>query len=204
MDAKQQVAEGYDRIAEHYLAFKNADDPITLAALEALTADLPPEAAVLDLGCGAGVPVTRFLAARFPTTGVDISARQIALASENAPGATLIQSDITTLSFPAEMFAVVTAFYAIIHLPREEQPNLLANIYRWIKPNGLFLATWPMTAWEGEEADWEGWGAPMWWSHFDAEANLAMLRQAGFRVASADTRTEDGETWLWVVAEKEA
>jgi len=204
MNAKQRVAEGYDGIAEHYLAAKNADDPVTLAALEALTVGLPSEAAVLDLGCGAGVPVTRWLAARFRTTGVDVSARQVALARENATGAIVMQSDITALSLPTDTFDAIVSFYAIIHVPREEHLRLLADICQWLKPGGRFLATWPMTAWEGEEADWEGWGMPMWWSHFDAETNLTMLRQAGFHVASADARTEGGETWLWVVAEKPA
>jgi SAM-dependent methyltransferase len=51
---KQAVEEGYDRVAEHYLATKDADDPITPAELENLTRGLPSGAAVLDLGCGAG------------------------------------------------------------------------------------------------------------------------------------------------------
>ena len=74
----------------------------------------------------------------------------------------------------------MVAFYSIIHVPREEHPTLLGRIYGWLKPGGVFLATWPFTAWEGEEENWEGWGAPMWWSHYGADENVDMLREAGF------------------------
>lgn len=109
-DGKRAVEAGYDQIAEQYLAQKDPADPLTLAALERATAGLPPTAAILDLGCGAGVPVTRWLAARFAVTGVDLSARQIALARELVPAATFHQADMTTLDFPPATFDVVVSF----------------------------------------------------------------------------------------------
>jgi ubiquinone/menaquinone biosynthesis C-methylase UbiE len=205
---KRTVEEGYDRMAESYLATKNADDPTTLAALEELTRDLPPGAAVLDLGCGAGVPVTRWLAdRRFAVTGVDFSARQLELARRLVPAADFIRADLTALNLPPGSFDAVVAFYSIIHVPRTEHPGLLKDIHRWLKPGGAFLAAWALGAWEGEESDWEGWGAAMRWSHYDGETNLKMLREAGFEITSAEARTgkgtgDDEEAWLWVLARK--
>ena len=47
------------------------------------------------------------------------------------------------------------------------------------------------------------WGAPMVWSHYDRNANVAMLREAGFKIKYAEPRTGDQtETWLWVLASK--
>ncbi|HEY8598864.1 MAG TPA: methyltransferase domain-containing protein [Thermomicrobiales bacterium] len=202
MDHKRLVEQGYDRIAERYLASKGALGAETRVLLEALTSDLATDAAVLDLGCGAGVPVTRWLAERFAVTGVDLSARQLALAREVVPGATFVQADMAAIDFPPASFAAVVSLYAIIHLPREEQPELLARIARWLAPGGRFLATWPLTAWEGEDRDWNGWGAPMWWSHHGAEENLTLLRDAGFSIERAETRTGGDETWLWVLARR--
>ena len=203
---KRVVETGYDRVAEHYLASKDADDPTTLAALEGLARELPPEAAVLDLGCGAGVPVTRWLARRFAVTGVDISARQLELARRHVPAARFLRADMADLSFPPESFDAVVAFHSIIHVPRAEHPALLDGIQRWLKPGGSFLATWALGAWEGEEGDWEGWGAPMRWSHHDGETSLELLRGAGFAIESAEARTTAGargdESWLWVLARK--
>jgi hypothetical protein len=93
----------------------------------------------------------------------------------------------------------MVAFYAIIHIPRMEQPALVSRIHRWLKPGGRFLATWAIEAWEGKDENWEGWGAPMWWSHYDADANLAMLRDAGFHIEFAERHTAGDETWLWVL-----
>ena len=203
---KRVVETGYDRMAERYLASKDAEDPTTLAALDELARELSPGAAVLDLGCGAGVPATRRLAQRFAVTGVDLSTRQLELARQHVPAANFLKADMTDLSFAPEAFAAVVAFHSIIHLPRAEHPALLGKIRRWLKPGGVFLATWALGEWEGEENDWEGWGAPMRWSHHDGETSLELLRGAGFAIERAEDRTTRGtrgdESWLWVFARK--
>jgi 2-polyprenyl-3-methyl-5-hydroxy-6-metoxy-1,4-benzoquinol methylase len=203
---RRTVESGYDRMAEQYLASRDPYDPLALTALEDL-ASLPTGAAVLDLGCGAGVPVTRWLADRgFTVTGVDVSARQLELARTNVPDGTFLKADMIELAFAPESFDAVVAFHSIIHVPRAEHPALLADIHRWLKPEGLFLATMTVTDFEGRDENWGGWGAPMVWSHYDGEANVAMLREAGFEIHYAEPRTGlgtgDAETWLWVLARK--
>jgi cyclopropane fatty-acyl-phospholipid synthase-like methyltransferase len=203
---KRVVEAGYDRVAERYLSSKDTEDPATLAALEELARELPPGAAVLDLGCGAGVPVTRWLAQRFAVTGVDLSAKQLEMARRLVPAARLLKADMTDISLAPETFDAVVALHSIIHVPRAEHSALLGNIHRWLKPGGGFLATWALGEWEGEESDWEGWGAPMRWSHHDGETSLGLLRGSGFAIESAEARPTRGargeESWLWVLARK--
>lgn len=205
---RRTVESGYDFMAKQYLATKDPKDPLALAALEDLASVVPQGAAVLDLGCGAGVPVTRWLADRgFAVTGVDVSARQLDLAMSNVPTATFIKADMIELSFAPETFDAVVAFHSIIHVPRTEHHALLARIRNWLKPGGIFLATMTVTDYEGREEDWEGWGAPMVWSHYDMDTNVAMMREAGFDIQYAEPRTSKGtgdedETWLWVLARK--
>ena len=197
-EAKRLVAQGYDQIAGEYLASKEAIDGQIEALLRGLTAGLGPRARVLDLGCGAGVPVTQWLAGRFRVTGVDLSAAQLALAREHLPGAALVRADMGMIAFAPGSFDAVVSCYAVIHLPREEHPALLASIARWLRPGGRFLATWAMGDWEGREEDWLGWGAPMWWSHYDEATNLRLLREAGFAIERAELR-EGAERWLWAL-----
>ena len=206
---RRTVESGYDRMAEQYLATKNLQDHQTLAALEDLASLLPTGAAVLDLGCGAGVPVTRWLANRaFNVTGVDVSARQLDLARTNVPEGIFLKADMTEVAFAPETFDAVVAFHSIIHVPRTEHPALLKSIHRWLEPGGVFMATMTVTDYEGKDENWEGWGAPMAWSHYDSEANVAMLRGAGFEIHYAEPRTGpgtgDAETWLWVLARKKS
>ena len=108
------------------------------------------------LGCGAGVPVTHWLAQRFEATGVDVSAKQLELARQHVPAASFVRADMSELDFPAGSFDAVVAFYSIIHVPRMEHPALVSRIYSWLRPGGRFLATWAVSAWEGEDENWEG------------------------------------------------
>jgi 2-polyprenyl-3-methyl-5-hydroxy-6-metoxy-1,4-benzoquinol methylase len=207
---RHTVEAGYDLMAEQYLATKNREDPLALTALGDLASLLPRDAAVLDLGCGAGVPVTRWLSDKgFAVTGVDVSARQLELARTYVPEATFLKADMAEVDFEPETFDAVVAFHSIIHVPRSEHPALLGRIHRWLRPEGVFLATMTLTDYEGRNENWEGWGAPMVWSHYDGDTNVAMLRKAGFGIRYAEPRTgggtgDESETWLWVLARKGA
>jgi 2-polyprenyl-3-methyl-5-hydroxy-6-metoxy-1,4-benzoquinol methylase len=202
---RRTVESGYNQMAEPYLATKDPEDPLVLEDLASLS---PSVATVLDLGCGAGVPVTRWLADRgFAVTGVDVSAKQLELAGTNVPDGTFLKADMTEVVFAPESFDAVVAFHSIIHVPRTENPTLLESIHRWLKPGGVLLATMTVADYEGRDEDWEGWGAPMVWSHYGRNANVAMLWDAGFEIRYAEPRTGGGtgdetETWLWVLASK--
>ncbi len=207
-DPKQTVARGYDCIAERYAAWAGETWEGGRARFGGLLFErLPPGAAVLDLGCGTGVPVARKLATRFAVTGVDLSARSIEIARRNVPTATFLHADMSSLDFPAERFDAVVAFYSIIHLPREEHPALLRAIAAWLRPGGLFVAAMGANATDaGYEDDWLG--GPMYWSHYGSATNRRLIEAAGLRLLSAEERTEDEDgvpaTFLWVVAEKPA
>ena len=135
---------------------------------------------VLDLGCGCGVPATAILAERYAVTGVDLSPVQISRARRLVPAARFQCADMSGLEFPAQSFAAVVSFYAIIHLPLEEQPAVFKSIYRWLRPGGYLLATVGSGAWTGIENDWLG--APMYWSHADQPTYIAWLEETGFDV----------------------
>jgi cyclopropane fatty-acyl-phospholipid synthase-like methyltransferase len=65
-DAKSFVARGYEQCGPAYTAARQKTAPSWLALL----ADrLPDGAAVLEIGCGSGIPITA-LASRFSVTGV--------------------------------------------------------------------------------------------------------------------------------------
>jgi ubiquinone/menaquinone biosynthesis C-methylase UbiE len=100
-DSKRIVAAGYDRIAERYASWAaGIHDAARERATHLLLDALPPGAAVLELGCGNGLPTAKRLAERFLVTGVDISARQVALARRHVPSAVFQQADMAALAFP--------------------------------------------------------------------------------------------------------
>ncbi|HEY7020059.1 MAG TPA: class I SAM-dependent methyltransferase [Ktedonobacterales bacterium] len=206
MEGKRIVEQGYDQIAERYAKWAAqgwSDERARYTDL--IMRSIPEGADVLELGCASGGPTTQALAARFKLTGVDLSARNIELARANVPTATFLHADMTELTIEPASFDAVVAFFSIIHVPREEQPGLLAQIAHWLRPGGLFVATMGASSTEdGYEEDWLG--APMYWSHFDAETNRRLVEEAGLVIESAtlETADEDGApvTFLWVVARK--
>jgi SAM-dependent methyltransferase len=195
------VADGYDAIADRYLAWSSTA-PVRNRYLERLLALLPAQSDVLELGCGAGEPVTRELAARHRLVAVDISARQLELASRAAPNAQLLLADMVELAFEPASFDAVIAFYSLTHVPRTHHADLLERIVRWLRPGGLVLLTMGASDEPGSvDDDWLG--APMYFSHFDAATNRAMARRAGIRIVSSDIVEEDardaGARFLWVI-----
>ncbi len=209
-DPKQLVKAGYDRIAQNYLQFGQRnhaweETSARMVYLRKLLERLPAQAQVLESGCGAGVPCTQLLARQAQVTGVDISATQIALASQNVPEATLLQADMMELAFPPASFDAVVAFYSIIHLPRAEQPVLLKRFAAWLHPGGWLLVNLGISNDPGSiEPDWLG--APMYWSSYDAQTNLDLVSQSGFTLVETDILidNEDGQpvSFLWILAKK--
>ncbi len=160
-------------------------------------------AAVLDAGCGAGVPVTRLLSRHFVVTGVDFSATQVQLARQLVPEATFTCQDITTLDFAAASFDAICSYYAIIHIPREQHAALLYDFHRLLKPGGLAL----LCLGADDNPDDRGiyHGAAMYWSHYDAPTNMQLLQAAGFALIWARLVTDSTyptAQHLFVLAQK--
>ncbi len=207
-DARQIVTDGYDAIGNTYLVEARKDNGgLRERYIRYLTDGLPGCSDVLDLGCGAGDPGTKMLSVYFGTTGIDISPVQIALARSNVPDARFLMADIVEVEFPNESFDAVTAFYSIIHIPRELQPDLLEKIARWLRVGGRFIGTFHADdSVEDYDPDWLG--APMYWSGYGAEDNQLMVEAAGLRLIRAKNETMqfdvDGgpTTFHWIVAEK--
>ncbi|HEV8488214.1 MAG TPA: class I SAM-dependent methyltransferase [Candidatus Limnocylindrales bacterium] len=203
-DPKRIVAAGYDAMAQRYLEWSALRPSATrLHYLDRAIELIPPGADVLELGCGAGVPMTRALADGRRVTGVDISAAQVDLARRNVPAATFIEADMTSLDFPVASFDAVVAFYSLTHVPRDEQPALLRRIRGWLRPGGVFLASMGADSSPDEvEDDWLG--VPMFFSHFGARRNRRLVEEAGLVVEESNIRSEPEDRhdarFLWIVA----
>jgi SAM-dependent methyltransferase len=203
MQGKDIVRVGYDAIAAAYSASRR-EDSADVRLLSELTQRLPQGAAVLDAGCGSGVPVTRLLARLFDVTGVDFSKVQIGLARKNVPQARFVCQDITQLDFPEGSFDAIVSYYAIIHIPRSEHRALLANFCRMLKPRGYALLCLGANNLHDDEDDFMG--TPMYWSHYDADTNLKMLVETGFSIVwhqiVPDSLDDSGGAHLFALAQK--
>lgn len=200
------MRRGYDAIAERYATWRVDGNPAHDLVTD-LDARLPDGADVLELGCGNGRPGAVVLAQRHNYTGVDISRGQLARARALVPDARFVEADYTTLDVPAESHDAVAAILTLTHVPRNEHAALFRRIRAWLRPGGWLLASMGANDLPDEVAEWLG--APMFFSHFDADANRELVRAAGFELVRDDVLTmfEEGHgetSFLWVLARRTA
>jgi SAM-dependent methyltransferase len=177
------VRRGYDAISVAY----RSDDGLPAACssedvsryagwVAELASLLPAKAVVADLGCGAGLPGTRELTDQgLRVLGVDFSAVQLNRARHLVPAASLVRTDMTALHLqPASLDAVVS-FYALIHVPVEDQRAMFPRIRSWLRRGGYLLAITGADRWTGIETYL---GAEMFWDQADLASYLRWLTAA--------------------------
>ena len=199
-DLHRRVARGYDAIAERYDLVTRANrGPETYfrTFLDGVLERIPRGGRVLDLGCGAG-SIAFELARRARVVGIDRSEGQLTLARAAVPSAHLLRADIAEVAFRPASFDGVVAFWSLIHVRRDLHAAVLAAVKAWLTPGG-FLAGTLGTSDSPEDVEEDFFGAPMSWSHFDAETNRLLLRDAGFELVQAEEIRDEGETALWVI-----
>ena len=185
VDYKALVRRGYNACASAYNEYRKT---VPEVEIRGLSARLDDGGAVLDVGCGAGVPITKSLAARHRVTGVDVSREMINLARRNVPAGDFICADIMTVSLPPSSFDAVVALYSVFHIPREEHLHLFRRVHRWLKPGGLLLCTLSYHSEEGYTEE-DFFGTTMYWSNYSLEQYVEMLTGVGFApLATESTR----------------
>jgi cyclopropane fatty-acyl-phospholipid synthase-like methyltransferase len=207
---QELVREGYNAIAEDYLAWIQQRPTAHHIKLEQILSHLDASSKVLELGCGAGLPVTKALTQHHQVVANDYSESQIALAKLNAPLANFIHGDMTQLEFAPSTFDAVVAFYSFFHIPREQHEALIRNISSWLRKDGLLLFTYSSYAEVGIYPPF--FGAKMFFSSFGTEQILDIVRSCGFTIVDQEVRAQgnvkdlkdpDNDTsFLWVLARK--
>jgi ubiquinone/menaquinone biosynthesis C-methylase UbiE len=203
--ALQLVAQGYDRVADRYLRSRQNPDTTSRRFLDAVDERIPSGSLVLDLGCGAGVPVARTLTNQRGVVGIELSSHQLSLARSSVPGARLVQGDMMRLPFRAAVFDAVVAIFSFVHVPRDEQQPTLRTVAGCLRSGGVFAANFG-TGGSDDSTQTDWFGVPMFFASFEPDTNERMIRLAGLEIESSEVRAvdEEGEPvdFHWVVAKK--
>ena len=176
------VRAGYDKIAADYA--ENRDQASSLPYLIRLADRLAADSLILDLGCGAGLPVDRWLIDHgHRVAGLDISEAMLALARQNVPEASYQRRDMASLEAGEYSADAVVSFFAMFHIDRRCHRALCRRVRSYLRPGGLFLVTTGRSDWEGEQ---DFLGVRMTWSHFDTAANKDLIEDSGFTILFED------------------
>ena len=231
---KSNIQKAYDDIADTYLTWTEPTHGVRLKYVEKMLDKCKTSAGkqskatmmdILELGCGAGVPVSQYLASqediKINVTANDISSAQIEMAkklfSQSEPESEsgcvrFMQGDMTELEFDSRQFDAIVAMYSIIHLPRDEQTTMLQRIFDWLKPGGRILANFSATAFAGaSDPSWLGGKkGEMYWSGWGESGTRRILAEIGFEIEVDEIVTDSEEDngavrdvpFHWVMARK--
>lgn len=185
VDFRRAVRDGYDDLADAYAERRSEGDAAGLALLDDLLDGLDTGARLLDVGCGGGDPFLARVAATdgVDVVGFDVSHEQVRRAAAHAPS---VQGDMTSLPFTDASFDALTAFYSVIHVPKETHADVYREFHRILRAEGSLLVTSGSAAWEGENPDWLDSGTEMRWSFPGPETTRRHLSDAGFDVERVD------------------
>jgi SAM-dependent methyltransferase len=149
---KGDGSSGYDQHAERYWTFRETSD-LGVAEVRAWAVGLPRGGAVLDLGCGSGVPISRALISDgFVVHGVDASPRMVAAFRERFPGVPVACEAVESSTFFDRAFDGVVSWGLLFLLPAETQVALLSRMASVLRPGGRLLFTAPAQVCEWEDA----------------------------------------------------
>jgi SAM-dependent methyltransferase len=200
------LKETYDKIAEFWL-HDHADDDWWIGGTNTFLSYLKPGAAILDVGCGAGVKSAYLAGKGFRVTGIDFSDRMIELSRQRVSGASFYIKDIySPLGFKNE-FDGIFAQAVLLHIPKRDIPKVLNNILEPLKVSGYFyIAVKEQRDNEqGEEMVTENdyvFEYQRFFSYFKLGEVKNYLTQAGIQIINEVVTTSGRRNWIQVVGKK--
>jgi SAM-dependent methyltransferase len=132
----------------------------------------PPQR-ILDLGCGPGRDLVAFAALGHTPVGLDGSARFCEMARAHA-GCEVLHQDMLALDLPASSFHGVFANASLFHVPTQELPRVLRELWTALSHRGVLFASNP----RGD--DREGWNGARYGVYHDLPRWRALVTPCGF------------------------
>ena len=170
--------------------------------LDRFVALLPAAPSVLDIGCGSGEPIVRFLLAKgCAVTGVDTAPEMIKIAKGTFPEAIWLVSDMRTLNMGVK-FDGLLAWNSFFHLNPEHQRRMFQVFQQHAaKGAALMFTSGPSCG----DAIGAFQGEPLYHSSLDGEEYRELLDRSGFEVI--DHVIEDpecGQHTVWLARSRDA
>lgn len=147
--------------------------------LDRLLAFTRPGDTVLDVGCGTGDPIARYIIDKGRrVVGVDFAASMLDIARVRFPNERWILADMRELDL-GETFGAVIAWDSFFHLTADEQREVLPRLAAHVSPGGGLLVT--VGPREGEAWGQVG-GDPVFHASLSIEEYTGILDAAGLRL----------------------
>ena len=196
-----------DRIAGLYqekaLAWdqQRGRDLIERGWLKRFAALLPEAGEVLDLGCGMGEPIGRWLVERgFRVTGLDSSDTLIALCRDRFPDQKWLVGDMRGLDL-GRRFDGVLAWHSLFHLTADDQRAMFPRFAAQARPGAALMFT---SGPEAGETIGEWQGEPLYHASLEPAEYDELLQANGFKLVERRLRDADcGGATVWLARRRD-
>lgn len=131
----------YDHIAEQWHSNFRGQAYVerVLGYVDRILDGLPLNAKVLDLGCGTGNPIAKYIIQRgYRVTGVDQSKEMLRIAKKVVPEAELIHADMVEIEF-RDKFAAAVAWDSVFHVERKHHSAIYHKLANSLEIGGRLL-----------------------------------------------------------------
>ena len=186
MNTKDTIRSAYDKAAQQYAEdlWNELDGkPFDRLMLRWFAERVPASETILEVGAGPG-EVAAFLMEQGATClATDLSPEMVAVGKHCCPELDFEVQDFFNLAYKEASFAAVLAFYAIVNLQLEEVPAMLKEVFRVLKPGGLFFLSFHIKEEEDTvyvENFFSEEQNPLTFYYFDVEDVCDMLKETGF------------------------
>lgn len=138
----RKIEETYNRVAGEYAqAFfgEHEKKPKDREMLFRFSQEIGDKQPVWDFGCGPGQTTKYLHDLGMDVSGLDLSEKIVEEARRYYPWIHFQKGNILDLVFGNDTLAGVVAFYAIVHFTPDQVEKAFCEIFRVLKPGGLFL-----------------------------------------------------------------
>jgi len=198
-DGQPSVTAIYQRHGEVWAEARNKE-LVERSWLDRFSALLPARGAVLDIGCGSGLPIARELVRRgFDATGVDSTPTMISLFRRNLPDTPAHLMDMRQLALDRR-FAGLLAWDSFFHLSPDEQRPMFGRFQAHASPGAALMFT---SGTEEGSAIGELEGDPLYHGSLSVAEYRTLLDAAGFDVvAHAVADPSCGHRTIWLARQR--
>jgi SAM-dependent methyltransferase len=164
--------------------------------LDRFLALLAPGASILDVGCGAGLPISGYLIEKgFAVTGVDSSGPLLELCRGRFPGQKWVLADMRTLALERQ-FDGILAWDSFFHLSPQDQRAMFPIFAQHAGPGAALMFT---SGPQQGQVLGEFEGEPLNHGSLDPGEYTALLDQIGFAVVAYVAEDPScGEHTIWL------
>ena len=188
----------YDQHAEAF--WNGTKDHDVIQNYEAFLAPFPKDKKldILDLGCGPGRDVSYFQSLGHRPVGLDGSAVFWDMA-RSYTGCEILQQKFLSLELPKQAYDGIFANASLFHVPSQELPRVLDDLYVALRPDGILFLSNP-------RGNNEGWSGQRYGHYMQFDFSKLFMEMAGFKVIDYYYRPigkpNHEQPWLAIVAVK--